>query len=170
MVDELHKQLELERARVMQAEDQLADARKQLQNHPGQLQKGETDPVKRIDYKLEEEHGVQYEPFVKVDFDTSELKEAESVCGEPFELLVTDKTTESTLGEKDKKTCNLQKQLDASLADIAKKEKQLVNLERQLDEARAAASEIGKVKDHSKVQSRTMLKVKQELDATKVLY
>ena len=62
----------------------------------------------------------------------------------------------------------LETELDAYHAAIKEKEQQLISQEIQLNEARAAASEVMKVKDHSKVQSRQIMSVKQELDATKV--
>ncbi len=51
---------------------------------------------------------------------------------------------------------------------LREKETQLANLENQLKEYEAKVLEMEQVRDHSKSQSKAMLVVKQELDATKV--
>ena len=51
---------------------------------------------------------------------------------------------------------------------LQEKETQLANLENQLKEYEAKVLEMEQVRDHSRSQSKAMLVVKQELDATKV--
>lgn len=52
--------------------------------------------------------------------------------------------------------------------ELKEKEAQLTRLQNQIKDFQGVALEAAQVKDHSKTQSKEMLRVKQELDATKV--
>ena len=86
------------------------------------------------------------------------------VCGDSYTVLEGNEITEN-----DKMISDLQQELEASHAVIKEKEQLLTNLETQLNAALTEAREFTKVIDHSKGQSRRIMNVKQELDATKVM-
>ena len=69
--------------------------------------------------------------------------------------------------QQDKKVYCMESDVDACRESIKEKE-QVADLETPLQDARSVAGDLERVKEHSKAQSRAMLKVKQELDATKV--
>ena len=173
------RDLNLERARVRASKSQIADLRKQLQEaekyekkHNESLkecQKLELE-VERLEVELKRKNG-EPSASAQVDSDSSvqtDLNEKDA-GDEPFTLLGCDEATKSSLREKNRKISFLEKELAVCQQRLTQKETENMNFDAQLKEARAAALEVMKVKDHARGQSRQIMHVKQELDATMVM-